>query len=207
MTPVSSEVIEILSYLLPGFISAAILYSLTPAPRPAPFERVVQALIFTVIIQVIVTVLQYTFMTVGRSFPLTAPWTESARLIWSVVVSIVLGIGLARASNYDSLHRILRGLRITHLTSFSSEWYGALAQNYGYVVLHLSGERRLYGWPDEWPNTPDSGHFVVSRVEWLEDDKRIPLLDVNKVLIAVSDVEMIEFMGRRNLDDREDENG
>ena len=43
------SVITVLTYLLPGFITAALVYSLTPSPRPIPFERVVQALIFTML--------------------------------------------------------------------------------------------------------------------------------------------------------------
>lgn len=51
----SETVIAILTYLLPGFITAAIVYALTPEPRPIPFERVVQALIFTMVVQVAVS--------------------------------------------------------------------------------------------------------------------------------------------------------
>ena len=45
----SSEIVGVLSFLLPGFVAAAIFYSLTSYPKPSPFDRVVQALIFTVI--------------------------------------------------------------------------------------------------------------------------------------------------------------
>jgi hypothetical protein len=41
----NTALIDVLTYLLPGFVAAAAVYVLTPAIRPAPFERVVQALI------------------------------------------------------------------------------------------------------------------------------------------------------------------
>jgi hypothetical protein len=89
---------------------------------------------------------------------------------------------------------LLRKFGITHQTSFSSEWYGALSQNAGFVVLHLKGERRLYGWPEEWPSTPDKGHFVVAQAEWLDDGKRIELTGVHRILVRADDVEMVELM-------------
>ena len=38
----------------------------------------------------------------------------------------------------------------------------ALSQASAYLVLHLTGERRLYGWAVEWPNTPEHVHFVMA---------------------------------------------
>jgi hypothetical protein len=127
-------------------------------------------------------------MTVGN-------WTDETQLVWSVVIAILLGLLVAHLANTDKLHSHLRNLGITHQTSYSSEWYGAFSQNRGYVVLHLAGQRRLYGWPEEWPSTSNQGHFVVSVAEWLDGDhKRIPLTGVEKILIKASEVEMVELM-------------
>ena len=43
------DIVGVLTFLLPGFVAASIFYSLTSYPKPSPFDRVVQALIFTVI--------------------------------------------------------------------------------------------------------------------------------------------------------------
>lgn len=88
----------------------------------------------------------------------------------------------------------MRAFGITCQTSFSSEWYGTFSRNEGYVVLHLTGQRRLYGWAEEWPNRPDQGHFVMARAEWLEDGKRTELIGVHRILIRAEDVEMVEMM-------------
>ena len=55
MSWASSETVTVLTFLLPGFVAAAIFYSLTSHPKPSDLERVIQALIFTVIGQAIVT--------------------------------------------------------------------------------------------------------------------------------------------------------
>ena len=190
----SQAIIDVLTFLLPGFVSAAILHSLTPAPRLIPFERVVQALIFTIVIQAGTSGVKTGLIGIGPRFGSIGVWSEETRIVWSLVLAGLLGVVLAWIDNTDQLHSRLRKLRITHQTSFSSEWYGALSQARGYLVLHLTGERRLYGWAVEWPNTPEHGHFVMAEAEWLGDDKRVPLEGVDRIVIRVQDVEMVELM-------------
>jgi|SRR5687768_1943885 len=191
----SKVIIDVLTYLLPGFITAAIVYNLTPAPRPIPFERLVLALIFTMVGQVVVLTLRESFFSVGAAVMTVGDWTDDVQLVWSVFVAILLGLLVAFLANTDSLHAWLRSLHITKQTSYSSEWYGAFSQNRGYVVLHLVGQRRLYGWPEEWPSAPDQGHFVIAQAEWLVDNNEtIPLTGVDKIVIRASDVEMAELM-------------
>jgi small-conductance mechanosensitive channel len=190
----SKAIVDVLTYLLPGFLTAAIAYNLTPAPRPIPFERVVQALMFTIFVQVFVIGVKAAAFWMGKRVGATGVWTDDSQLIWSVVVAVLLGLAVAYLANTDRLHSVLRSLGITKQTSYSSEWYGAFSQNRSFVVLHLSGQRRLYGWPEEWPSTPEKGHFVVSMAEWLDDGKRIELPSVEKVIVRAADVEMVELM-------------
>jgi small-conductance mechanosensitive channel len=190
----SKTVVDVLTYLMPGFITAAIVYNLTPAPRPIPFERVVLALIFTIAVQVLVLILKTALSLAGSSGINFGPWTDETQLLWSVLFAVLLGLILAYLANTDRLHSYLRKLGITHQTSYSSEWYGVLSQNRGFVVLHLVGQRRLYGWAEEWPSTADQGHFVISLAEWLDGDTRIPATGVERILIKATEVEMIELM-------------
>jgi hypothetical protein len=187
-------VIDVLTYLLPGFITAALFHILTPAPRPIPFERVVQALIFTILVQVCILVVKEVLLGLGSRVASVGVWTDDVRLVWSVLLAVGLGLLIAWAANTDKILCLLRTVGITRQTSFESEWYGALSQNRGYIVLHLDGKRRLYGWADEWPNRSDEGHFVIAQAEWLDDDKRIELTGVNRILIRAKDVEMVELM-------------
>ena len=203
----SNDLINLFSYLLPGFITVAIWQSLTTRPHPQPLERIVQALIFTVIIQVLVFVVEALSLGIGSSWFVVGTWTDDTRLIWSVVLALLLGLTLARVSNFDTMHKPLRRLRITHQTSYPSVWYGAFAQMTGYVVLHLSGERRLYGWAEEWPGTPSEGHFIITRAEWLTDDGSIHLKGVEKILVDATEVVMVEFMSVVTPDKEAETNG
>lgn len=202
MTWLSSEIVGIIFHLLPGFIAAWVFYGLTGYQRDSPFERVVNALILTVIIQVLVFAARQLLFVIGVEFA-WGTWTEEVALTWSVGLAFMVGVGLAFGANNDLPHRWLRrkrpGLRLTTNTAGPSEWYGAFAGNRRYVVLHLSDGRRLFGWPTEWPDRPDRGHFVIERAAWLIwDGRTVPLHKVKSILIPADSVRMVEFMRDRD---------
>ena len=191
MSWASSEVIRVLLFLLPGFVAASIFYSLTSHPKPGTLDRVIQALIFTAIAQA-ATAVFFLYVNQIQEHP---QWTKYYEFVSSVLVAIVLGLLAVVVSNTDTLHRFLRYLKITKETSYPSEWYSAFSRHDDcYVVLHLNGERRLYGWPVEWPSRPEDGHFRIAEGEWLVDDKRAPATGVSAILIPAREVEMVEFL-------------
>ena len=182
----SSEVVGVFTFLLPGFIAAAIFYALTSYPRPGAFDRVVVALIFTAIGQ---TIVEYGL----PIFPGDDAWKPLA----SIIVAVALGLGFSTLSNADTLHMPLRWLRVTRETSYSSEWYSTFARlgDGSYIVLHLAGERRLYGYAEEWPGDPRKGHFRIGEPEWLDKDgASAPATGVSAILIPAEEVTMVEFL-------------
>ncbi len=213
MDMLKTDLVGLIQFLLPGFIASWIFHSLTAHPKTTPFERVVQALIFTALSQSLVYVLEMVLKTVGKHWQLGV-WTTQVAYVWSVGISLVLGVTFAWSANKDWLHAVLRTVGLTKRTSFPSEWFSAFSKiNRGtrsdFVVLHLKGDkpRRLYGRVDEWPDHPDSGHFVIYDAVWLPDSSvagnnevvksavvEMPVTTVDCILIAAIDVEMVEIM-------------
>lgn len=190
MSWASSEAVGLLVFLLPGFVAAAIFYSLTSFPRPGAFDRVVVALIFTAVGQ---TIAEYGLPAITGPSGGTPAWKPLLPLL----VAVALGLGAAVLSNTDFLHRLLRRAHLTRETSFPSEWYSTFARmgDSHWIVLHLAGERRLYGYAKEWPSNPERGHFRITEPEWLSGEgERTPAEGVSAVLIPVTEVTMIEFM-------------
>ena len=191
MSWVSNEAVGMLVFLLPGFVAAAVFYSLTSHPKPGAFDRIVQALIFTVIGQAIAAVI---FLSIG-GINENSEWSRFWEYVPSFIVSIAIAVLAAYVLNSDVVHRPLRRIGITRETSYPSEWYSTFAgHEYCYVVLHMKGQRRLFGWLEEWPSQPDEGHFRIAEGEWLEDDKRTPAEGVAAILIPTGEVEMVEFL-------------
>lgn len=187
---VSSDVYALLSTLLPGFLCAWIFNSLSSFFTRSNIERLIQAFIFTVLIQAVRAVV-FKFITL----PELASTPKESELVYTVLISVVLGLVFSYFSNNDSLHCFLRRLGLTQQPSYGSEWFGAFMPNRGYVTLHLSGERRLYGWPKLWPTLPNSGHFLLTDPVWINDNGDfIESPGVASMLVDAKDVEMVEFM-------------
>jgi len=187
------DLISVLQYLLPGFLAAWVFYGFTSFPRPSQFERIVQALIFTLITQVVVSIGKIAACGLGGIISL-GDWTGQSELLCSTVTALLLGTIFAYFANNDKFHKAVRKIGLTRETSYPSEWFGAFLQNVTYVVLHFKDERRLYGWPIEWPSQPDKGHFVLEQVSWLDGDEETPMTGVDSVLVDVQDVKWVEFM-------------
>ena len=161
MAYLTNDLITLLKFLLPGFVTAQILYRLTAFPKKSEFEAIVVALIFTIIIQALVYVIQALALFIGTFFSI-GPWTPEIELVWSIAIATALGLLFAFLMNNDFLHSLLRQRHITQLTSYPTEWYSTFTKNKTYIVLHLKDQRRLYGWPYEWPSSPKEGHFVLA---------------------------------------------
>ena len=91
----SKAIVDVLTFLLPGFVAAQLLYSLTPAPRPIPFERTVQALIFTVVVQAAVSGVEVSLIGIGSRIGTVGVWTDQTRIAWSLGVAAAIGIVFA----------------------------------------------------------------------------------------------------------------
>lgn len=190
----AADLVSLLQYLLPGFLSAWIFYGFTSFQKPSQFERVVQALIFTLVVQAGLAVIYWFGTHLGK---VQLDLTKESELLSSVFLAIAIGFLFAFFANTDRFHALVRKLRITKETSYPSEWYGEFSKRVTYVVLHLSGERRIYGWPREWPSSPESGHFSLEQASWLTlENEEIALNDVEAVMIPVKDVTLVEFMRR-----------
>jgi hypothetical protein len=194
MENLSNDLLSLLQYLLPGFVTAWIFYSLTSYPKPSQFERVIQALIFTLFVQVSVKLIKYLLELIGTHWSL-GEWNHSLELALSVLIAIVFGFVFSYFANNDKVHKYFRNKGITKETSFPSEWFGAFLKDVTFVVLHLKDERRLYGWPIEWPSEPTKGHFVIADPSWVSDEgKELPIIGVKNILINVNDVKWVEFL-------------
>lgn len=200
----SINLIDIIEYLLPGFLAAWIFYGLSAHDKPGQFERIIQALIFTTLVQALSTFVELFWIqprfTANRSTPI------DSKILFSALYAAAIGSIFAWSGNRDFPHRLLRFFKITEQTSYPSEWFGVFSKQKSYIVLHLNDERRLYGWPKEWPQSSEKGHSYIMQPSWLleqpegaDPSGEVPeeyLGDnmVEGILINVSDVKWVEVM-------------
>jgi hypothetical protein len=194
MGDVSKDLLGILFQLAPGFVAAWVLYGLTSYQKPSQFERVIQALIFSFLINALLPFEKSIALYVGRFISL-GYWNGKSEIAALALTGVAFGIVGSYFANNDGLYGIGRRLKLTRRTTYPSEWYGAFSDQIRYVVLHLSGSRRIIGWPRQWPSESQTGHFMLMDAAWLvEDGREIPLTRDESILIAAKDVEMVEFL-------------
>jgi hypothetical protein len=213
MSEMSTEIVNIVYQLLPGFIVAWIFYGLTAYQKPTPFERIVQALIFTVLVKAILIISKPIAIQLGRIYSFGA-WTENVEFIMSIFYAILGGLFLTWCVNNDFplylfrkndvknhnrfmnwINRFLSKLKLTEKTLYPNEWYSSFSSNERYIVLYLKGGQRLYGWPKQYPDDPNAGHFIITEPEWLlNDGTSAPLYTVKEMLVPTMEVERVDFL-------------
>lgn len=191
----SSELIDLLKFLLPGFLSAWVYQEFTSRPNLNQFERTIQALIFTLIVHTVYE----EFIVLAQVYESSSAYVQKANnaSLYLTTIALIIGFLFASFSNNDLLHSVIRKLKISKETSYPSEWYGEFSRRVTYIVLHFKNGRRLYGWPKEWPSNPQSGHFAIEQVSWLlENGEELPIDEVASVLVPANEIELIEFMNK-----------
>lgn len=144
----TSEIVTAIYQLLPGFVSAWIFFGFTAHAKPAPFERVIQALIFTLFAEALAQLTGFCFLKMGEGRNPAENWGEwnlSVVFIWKVGYAVLMGFVFAIVANNNWLHGRLPNW-ITKRTSYPSEWFSAFNRTQTYVYLHLDDGRRVYGW-------------------------------------------------------------
>jgi hypothetical protein len=193
MPEISKDLIALLSYLLPGFMVAWLFYGLTAHQKPAQLERVIQALIFTLLVNGFVIVEREVALWLGRCFSFGL-WTKDSELLASIGTAILFGLLAAYMTNTDVLHKWLRDRKFSKQSSHPSEWCTTFFDNQSYVVLEMKDGRRLYGWPKIWPSSFEKGHLYITEASWIHGESPVILPEAVGVLVQVTDVQHVEFI-------------
>lgn len=211
------EFVDVVFKLLPGFISAGIFYLLTSYEKSTPFERVVQALVMTAFVKTGVIVLNYIML----CYNCIENASDDLNYVLSIILAVLLGLLLSWCVNNDipnlwfredssrsKLFRytigLLSKLHLTNKTLHPSEWFSFFRDFSGLAILHLDGERRLIGFILQYPDSPEKGHFILINAGWIDDDNKIiPLDNVEKMLISSKEVIRVEFIKKEVKNDNQ----
>lgn len=195
MPELAKETVALLTFLLPGFLVAWVIYALTSLPKPVQLERIIQALVFTLFVKAFVVAEQWVLERIGSIYSL-GQWTVNSELAASLATALVLGLLGSWVANCDKLHGYLRRKGISQRSSRPSEWCDVFSKYQLPVTLHFKDDRRLFGWPEEWPSDPGKGHFFIVLPTWTHEAPAQPMTGVEGILVDVSDVRFVEFVKR-----------
>jgi hypothetical protein len=176
--------LQVLLALLPGFLTAQVVHVLVVREERSPFERVIQALVFTFLSHVLWHFLKAVWLT-----------DTTNDLLGLAICALIWGLALTWTINVGFVHDFLRWCRLTQSDSRPSEWYDAFYDTRQHVILHLKDGRRLFGWPRIYPLRADKGHMLLEGAEWLDRPEKVAgkVREV-AMLIDVHDLQFVEFV-------------
>jgi hypothetical protein len=197
MPELAKDTVALLTFLLPGFLVAWVIYALTSLPKPVQLERVIQALVFTLFVKAFVVAEQWLLERIGSLYSL-GQWTVNSELAASLATALILGLLGSWVANRDKLHGYLRRKGISQRSSRPSEWCDVFSKYQLPITLHFKDDRRLFGWPEEWPSDPEKGHFFIVLPTWTHEVDALPMTGVEGILVNVSDIRFVEFVKRKD---------
>jgi hypothetical protein len=196
----SFEALNILLFLIPGFISAGILNIIVVRKEKNDFSKVVEALIFSLVIYTIYALVFKETPVLFRDKldkAIIFNWKSLAFLsIFSVLFPMVVGANITN----DMLMKVARFLRITKNTSRSSVWLDVFYDMKRHVIINFENGRRIYGWPMYYSREPDKPYVFLYKPAWVVEDEetkeqKFIELDLEGMLITPEQkIESIEFL-------------
>lgn len=196
MPEISADVVALLEYLAPGFLTAAVYFGMTAHQKPSHFERLVQALVYNAVIQAVVAAEKAVAARIGQRLPL-GDWTRHSDLVASLTSALLIGILVATAANHDMVHAALRRTRMTKRTGHPCEWFGIFSDYPRHITLHLRDESLVHGWPSIWPAAPGNGHFFISSAVRDCAGARYDLSHLEGLIVNSADVVYVEVHAPR----------
>jgi hypothetical protein len=192
MPEISSDVIALIDFLVPGFVVAWIYFGMTSHRASSQFERIVQALIYTAMVRVLVAAEKALAFRLGEWRSL-GTWTLQSELVASLLTALGLGIIAATAVNHDVVHGALRRVRMTKRTGHPCEWFGIFSDHPRFITLQLKDASRVHGWPAVWPETAAHGHFFITNALREVAGTQQDLSHLEGLLVSAAEVAYVEF--------------
>jgi len=200
---VSYEFLHVLIYLIPGFISSAIMNIMNVrAKEQKEFGKIVEALIFSLLVYTIYSLVTKNspieIVKIGESFTYSYNY-KSFLLLILICVSIPL-IFCFFITN-DLHMKLARALRISKKTARSSVWFDVFSDKKTAIIINFENGRRIYGWPLYYSDNPEKPYIFLSKPAWIKKGKEkdeFIHLDIEGILITPEQkIESIEFLRRK----------
>ena len=190
------QALQILIFLIPGFISEVILNAFIVRKEKKEFERIIEALIFSMLIYTIYSiaiggspiVLNQTTTSITLSY-------EKYSLSWLSAFSIGIPVVLGLLVTNDLHMKLARSLRISRKTARSSVWFDVFYDIRAHIIINFENGRRIYGWPMYYSNDPKNPYIFLFKPAWIQGDQFVHLDDLEGILITPEQkIESIEFL-------------
>ncbi len=195
------QALQVLVFLIPGFISAVILNVLIIRKEKSELGKIIEALIFSLIIYTIYSFIigksPVTLVQIGESSTYSY---DSNAFLWLSMFSLIAPLVLGFLITNDWHMKAARFFRISRRTARSSVWFDVFSDFKKHVIIDFANGRRVYGWPMYYSDSPDSQYVFLYKPAWIKEDETTGKstyvdLDIEGILITPEQkIESIEFL-------------
>lgn len=196
--PEKVEALAILFVLLPGFLCAYIAQSLAVRRQQSDTEKVIEALIFSLILYLI-TLPHFGFTMplhwqagVNGTFQIVANYHHLLALF---VLSVVLGTIYAANINHDWLMSLMRWANVTERTARTSIWNDAFQEISGWVQVGFEDGTQIRGWVRYYSDESGDYSLFLERAAWIDGEEREEIEGPGILLTAAAKIKTITFLG------------
>ena len=169
------EAFNILLLLLPGFLSGQLFYTVFGPCDVAPTKRTLDALMFSFVIYLLVSVVVpwEPLATITSSKTGLGHSFTSNKVLIGTSLFFVLMIPLFFGYTYhqDYFHAVLRKMKITTKSSRQSTWSDAFLAEDRHVIVTLKDGRRVRGYPSMVSTDTGDGFVYLFNPAWVNDNK------------------------------------
>jgi hypothetical protein len=189
------EIVQILFFLLPGFLTAKMLEMWVITKPKDVFDRVVQAFVLTFVNLICFAFIRWLLeKLVGFQFDHDQFFAIN-NLLLMVFCAVRIAIILSFELNNELVLTKLRKWKITKKTYKPCTWVETFEHVERLVVVHLNDGRRIYGWPKFYSDDPAERAIFLEEASWLDDENNL----INNPPISIlldgnSGIQFVEFL-------------
>jgi hypothetical protein len=203
--PDKMEALGVLLVLLPGFACAYIVQFLAVRRKQSELDKLVEALLFSLILYVI------TLPFFGYNLPISWHSPASQPNIYQILVdyshlaaltglAFLFALLYAANINHDWLMKLFRWMRITERTARSTIWNDAFQEIGGFVRVGISDGRGLVGWVRDYSDDAEDPSLLLEKAAWIVKDEdgtetEMTIEDPGILLTKEMAIEYVIFLG------------
>lgn len=165
------QALQVLTYLVPGFVASMILDALVVRQKRNDLAKVIEALAFTLVIFAITAIAGKSPIDISISGDKIIYQYEPSGYIWLLLVTVGLPIVLSYLITHDLHMGLARALRMSKKTSRATVWVDVFYDLNDYITINFKDERRLVGWPRYFSHDPESQYIFLEDASWIVLEK------------------------------------
>jgi hypothetical protein len=181
----TGETLTVFVLLLPGFL-ASIALNLLLVRRPQDnLSKLIEALVLSFLIYAVLFGVFGILPMVPRGHPDLPDVQVNARfLLAASALSLAIPMLIGFLVTNDLHMRLMRSVGLSSKTARDTTWLDVFTDQKRYVVVNLSGGRRVFGWPLYYSNSPEEGLLYLYDPAWIGDDGAYTPLDTHGIFLV-----------------------